>query len=821
LLNYSIQQISDIVGGYITGLQSQSIINRIAFDTRQIHHAHEVMFVAMQGMNRDGHNYIKKAWMAGVRCFLIQHEVAESEFSESTFIHTSNALDSLQVLAAYHRRQFDIPVIGITGSNGKTIVKEWLYQLLSPTIDIAKSPKSYNSQLGVPMSLFTLKPDNQLAIFEAGISKKGEMEKLERMIRPTIGILTYMGAAHNQGFESKAAKIKEKLILFKDCSTVIYHNKGVTGEIFNQLYPDKNSITWAVDREADLVFHLLSINSHKAIVTLDKRGEQFRIEIPFSDDVYLHNAFTCITYLDYAGYSMEEIQDMMSQLKPLAMRMELKTGMFNSVLINDTYNSDINSIALAFAAARKEAVKRRMIFIVSDFEFSDNHTHNDYDILVELVNEFEPLWFIGVGETIRRISTRLGKTINTLFYHDTDSLLNGIDITIIRDSVVLLKGARKYAFEAIVEKLEQRAHEAELEINLSALQHNLTLYRSGVKPSTKVMVMIKASAYGSGSIEVARILQQQGVDYLSVAYIDEGIDLRKAGIQLPIMVMNSGLDFVERMVEYDLEPEIYAPAQLHTIIQYTINNRERIKCHLKLDTGMHRLGFTMDELPGVICQMKENPQLEVVSIFTHLAGSGESLFDEYTHYQARYFEEMVRILTDGLGIKPMMHLLNSSGIARFPEYQYEMVRLGIGMYGFDPSGYVQDLHTVMTLKARISRIKRIPAGSTVGYDRRWKAERESLIATVSIGYADGLRRSAGNGRWSILVHDQPAVIVGSVCMDMTMVDVTDIEGVKEGDEAIIFGAVNRADMLAQIYETIPYEVFTGISNRVKRTYILE
>ncbi|MCO6461140.1 MAG: bifunctional UDP-N-acetylmuramoyl-tripeptide:D-alanyl-D-alanine ligase/alanine racemase [Saprospiraceae bacterium] len=821
MLNLTASQICTIVNGKLSGSQSVRIIHRVAFDTRQIHHAHEVMFVAMPGKNRDGHNYIRKAWNAGVRCFLIQHDVPENEFPDATFIHTADSLKGLQDLAAYHRSLFDIPVIGITGSNGKTIVKEWLYQMLSPAIDIAKSPKSYNSQLGVPMSIFTLRPENEMAIFEAGISQKGEMETLEKMIRPTIGILTYMGAAHSQGFESKAAKIEEKLLLFKECDVVIYHRKGANHDIFRKMYPDKKALTWAVDEEADIIFHLDSLKGHHAIVSVNTGNARVSLNIPFSDEIYLHNTFTCIAYLHCAGYDMPTIQSMLTNLKPLAMRLELKTGLFNSVLINDTYNSDINSIALAFAAARKEAGKHKMIFIVSDFEFSENHTHNDYDILVELINEFLPAWLIGVGENIRRIASRINKNIRTLFYHDTDSLLQGIDITIVRDHVVLLKGARKFGFEDVVEKLEQRAHEAELEINLSALQHNLLQYRSLIGPTTKMMVMIKASAYGSGSVEVARILQHQGVDYLAVAYMDEGIDLRKAGITLPIMVMNSGLDFIDRMVEYDLEPEIYAPAQLKTLVNYCQANHEYMKCHLKLDTGMHRLGFTRDELPFVRELLQDNVYLDIVSIFTHLAGSGESLFDEYTHYQARYFEEMVSSLSTALNIRPMKHILNSSGIARFPRYQYEMVRLGIGIYGFDPSGFVSDLHNVMTLKARISRIKRIPPGSTVGYDRRWKAETESTIATVSIGYADGLRRSAGNGHWHILIQDQPAPIVGSICMDMTMVDVTHIEGVQEGDEAVIFGPVNKADALAKVFDTIPYEVFTGISNRVKRTYILE
>lgn len=821
MLNLTARQIGEIVQGTLYGDNEGQIIRRISFDTRQIFHAHEVMFIALSGEHRDGHNYIKKAWDAGVRCFLVSRAIDFESFKDSVFILAGDTLSGLQAIAAYHRSQFDIPVIGITGSNGKTIVKEWLYQMLSSEINIAKSPKSYNSQLGVPMSVITMRPENQLAIFEAGISKKGEMDRLEPIIRPTIGILTYMGAAHSEGFESKTAKIEEKLKLFKHAEYVIYQKKENTHEAFERVLSGKPSFSWAVNGEADVLFSIEKVKTRKSTITIKYNVNEYKIRVPFTDDIYLHNAFTCITYLIYAGYAMDRIEAMISKLQPLPMRMELKTGIFNSVLINDTYSSDINSIALAFAAARKEAGKGRMAFVVSDFAYSDNHTHDDYDVLTSLINEFRPALFIGVGEKVRGIGPQLDPDIRSLFFHNTESLLQSLDITLLRDTTVLLKGARRYGFEQIVDRLEQRAHEAALEINLSALEHNLNLYRNKVLQPTKIMVMIKASAYGSGSVEVARVLQQQGIDYLAVAYIDEGIDLRKAGINLPIMVMNSGMDFMERMVTYDLEPEIYAPAQLDALIQYLFYADEHLRCHIKLDTGMNRLGFTKEEIPDLIEKLKENPNLEVVSIFSHLAGSGESLFDEYTHYQAVYFEDMANTISEGLNIRPMRHILNSSGIARFPQYRYEMVRLGIGLYGFDPSGFVSDLHTVMTLKARISRIKTIAVGSTVGYDRRWKAERESVIATISIGYADGLRRSAGNGKWQVMIHGEPATIIGSVCMDMAMVDATHIEGVREGDEVIIFGPINRADSLAKVYGTIPYEVFTGISSRVKRTYILE
>ncbi|HMY85639.1 MAG: bifunctional UDP-N-acetylmuramoyl-tripeptide:D-alanyl-D-alanine ligase/alanine racemase [Saprospiraceae bacterium] len=821
MLDLTARKICEIVEGTLYGLSERQLIRRISFDTRQIFHAHEVMFIALPGEHRDGHNYIKKAWDAGVRCFLVSRKVDFESFGDSVFILTENTLLGLQAIAAYHRSLFKIPVIGITGSNGKTIVKEWLYQMLSGEINIAKSPKSYNSQLGVPMSVITLRPENELAIFEAGISQKGEMDRLEAIIQPTIGILTYMGAAHSEGFESKTAKIEEKLKLFKHADFVIYQKKDNTHEAIQRVLPETRKFSWGVNVDADVIFIIEKVKTRKTIASVKYLGNIYKIKIPFTDDIYLHNAFTCITYLIHAGYSIELIESMIGKLQPLPMRMELKTGIFNSVLINDTYSSDINSIALAFAAARKEAGKGRMAFIVSDFAYSDNHTHDDYEVLVSLVNEFRPALFIGVGEKVRNIRIKMDPEIRASFFHNTESLLQGMDITQFRDTTVLLKGARRFGFEQIVDRLEQRAHEAALEINLSALEHNLNRYRAKITYPVKLMVMIKASAYGSGSVEVARVLQQQGIDYLAVAYIDEGIYLRKAGISLPIMVMNSGMDFVERMVEYDLEPEIYAPAQLDVLIQYLFSADERLKCHIKLDTGMHRLGFTKDEIPFLIEKLKGNSHLEVVSVFSHLAGSGESLFDEYTHFQAAYFEEMVSSISRGLRTHPLRHILNSSGIARFPQYMYEMVRLGIGLYGFDPSGFVSDLHTVMTLKARISRIKTIPTGSTVGYDRRWKAEKDSIIATISIGYADGLRRSAGNGRWKVLIHGQPATIIGGVCMDMAMVDATHIEGVREGDEVVIFGPTNRADELAKVYETIPYEVFTGISSRVKRTYILE
>ena len=822
MINKTAREINQILKGRLSGdLDINPMIERVAYDTRQIHLAHEVMFVALAGERRDGHNYIKKAYDAGVRAFLIHRNIDTSIFGGSIFIIVEDTLASLQILAAAHRQRFDVPVIGITGSNGKTIVKEWLYQILSSEKNIAKSPKSFNSQLGVLISVFTINEGSNMAIIEAGISRKNEMKSLEEIVKPTIGILTYVGAAHSEGFESKEEKLLEKLIFFKDASTVIFQNTELNLRCFNNLYPHYFRFTWSVNGEGDVVYNIEKIKAHKSTITINYNGERSNIKIPFIDDVYLHNAFTCISYLIWSGHQMEQIETMVSKLMPISMRLELKRGMFNSVLINDTYNSDINSIAIAFSAAKKEAAGRKMVLIVSEFAASTNHTISDYDTLIQLINDIDPAVFIGVGEEIRQLNGKLKASISTQFFHSTSSLLQGLDITIIRDSVVLLKGARKHSFEIIVDKLEQRAHESSLEINLSALKHNLELYQSKIHSGTGIMVMIKASAYGSGSIEVARILQQQGVEYLSVAYIDEGIDLRKAGITLPIMVMNSGMDFIERMVEYDLEPEIYAPKQLDNLLTYLSRNDEKIRAHLKLDTGMHRLGFTMDEVEMLIEKLKDNTSIQIVSIFSHLAGSGEALFDDYTNYQAAYFEKMAKTISTGLRINPMKHILNSSGIARFPQFQYEMVRLGIGLYGFDPSGFVLDLKTVMTLKARISRIKTITEGNTVGYDRRWKALRTSNIATISIGYADGLRRQAGNGKWQVLIHGSRVDIVGSICMDMTMVDVTDIPGVQEGDEVTIFGEVNRADKLAEVYQTIPYEVFTGISSRVKRTYIME
>jgi len=797
------------------------LIQRAVYDTRQLSFPADSIFLSIKGPRRNGLQFIQSAWQAGVRVFLVD-ELPKILPPEAVFILVPHVLRAIQQLAIYHRHRFTLPVVGITGSNGKTIVKEWLATMLQEEKHVARSPKSYNSQLGVPLSIFQLGPEHDLGIFEAGISKPGEMEILSSVIEPQTGIFTYLGEAHREGFSSREQKLKEKSLLFRSCTRIIYEQTNELYSFFTNEFPEKEHLTWSSENvEAGVFFENSAVTPGGTSFTIHFREMQLDCHIPFKDKAYVNNCFTCITYLLGSGYDPQWIVERIGALRPLEMRLEIKPGMLNSLVINDTYNSDIDSLNIAFNTANNIEPGKKKVFIVSDILQAGLPPEALYSRLAELINESAPEHFIGIGEKIIGIREQLNPNIKTEFYAHTSEFLKQFDLSIIRSAVVLLKGSRPFAMEHISEYLLYNRHESHLEINLDALTHNLKLYLEHIRPGTGIMVMVKASAYGSGAVEVARLLEQQKVDYLAVAYTEEGIELREAGIRTPIMVMNTGTGQFDRMVQYDLQPEIYSMEQLHALDEYLRSIDERMIIHLKLDTGMHRLGFIAAEMGSLISMLDQNAHFEVATIFSHLAASGEELHDEFTVAQIKRFEAMAQEISHQLNIRPARHILNSSGILRFPQYQFEMVRLGIGLYGIDPSEVLHSLRTVLSLKASITQIKTIPAGSTVGYSRGWTAQTESRIATISIGYADGLRRASGNGRWHVSINGHLAPVIGSVCMDMCMVDVTHLPHAGVGDEVVIFGTSPRVDALARCWDTIPYEVITGLSQRLRRTYVME
>ncbi len=858
-MRYPVQQIAEITSGSFIAPPIETDIEHLLLDSRQVIFPASSLYIALQGRRHDGHEFLTELYDHGVRNFLVSKKPAKAEFfQQANFILVENTLTALQALAAWHRRQFSLPVIGITGSNGKTIVKEWLFQLLYEDYHIVRSPKSYNSQTGVPLSVLQITPEHTLGIFEAGISQPGEMEKLERIVLPNIGIFTNIGEAHQEGFPDTETKIREKLILFKNCETLIYcvDNELVTKEIRAAFGKTGiQTFTWsAAGRPADLqiVAKQQTVTStrleavpHQSAI----RNPQSAIVIPFTDAASIENASHCLVLLLHFGVPDEVIDKRMARLEPVAMRLELKEGMNGCTIINDSYNSDLTSLGIALNFLEQQGKKLRRTLLLSDILQSGQTIGHLYSTVAKLLIEKRIDRLIGIGMQVEQVKKGLPVAFDACFYPNTQAFLDDFQNLKFRDEAILLKGARQFEFERIANQLATKFHKTVLEVNLGALLNNLRVYQSQLGPGTKMMVMVKAGAYGSGSVEVAKLLEFQNVDYLGVAYADEGVALRKAGIQLPIMVMNPEEATFDALVRYRLEPEIYSLGLLRNFYDFLKTHFAQQKnepelagealhpqsapkgqeipqpIHLKLDTGMHRLGFEehdLDELLNMLKMGGQQPVFTVKTVFSHLAASEAPAHDDFTREQFDRFQKMVDQLTAGLGYAPMRHILNSGGIVRFPERQMDMVRLGIGLYGVDSSGLLQDqLQTVNTLKATISQIKNVAAGETVGYGRLGKALRPMRIATLSLGYADGLLRRAGNGQFSVLINGQRAPLVGNVCMDMTMADVTDIPSAAEGDTATIFGKDLPVQELAVSLGTIPYEIFTTISERVKRVYVQE
>ena len=792
---YTIQNIASLIKGEAVIINDVQI-EHLLFDSRKIYTPQSSLFFAIVGARRNGHQFIDEVYKKGVRSFVVSHEVDVKKFPEANFIKVDDSLQALQTLGIEHRKNFNIPVIGITGSNGKTIVKEWLYQLLHQDYNIVRSPKSFNSQIGVPLSVWQMNEQHTLGIFEAGISKPGEMDKLEKIIQPTIGVLTNIGEAHSEGFNSLAQKEKEKRLLFR-----------------NAAIPDSVVIN--------------SINKEQTSTAISAIYKSFgyTIIIPFNDDASIQNAITCWQVMLHLGYDNKVIAERMKSLTPVNMRLELKKGINNCSIINDSYSADISSLEIALNFLDQQSAGENKTVILSDFLQSSMSDKLLYAQIFKNLKNHGIKRLIGIGENIAAFfqSEKKSEHMQVDLFPTTNEYLTQFLSSHFKEEVILIKGARIFAFEQIVQLLEQKAHQTAMEINLNAIVHNLKEYQQCLKPETKIMAMVKAFAYGSGGAEIAGILQYHKVDYLGVAYADEGVELRKAGILLPIMVMNPEEYAFETIIEHNLQSELYSFELLDSFDCFL--QQEGIRhypVHLELETGMNRLGFSIDEISKLAEKLIETNSLKVQTVFTHFAASEEELQDEFTRHQFSIFNQAVKKLKDKLGYDFLSHISNSAAVVRHPEMQMDMVRLGIGLYGVDSAGSNQlNLQTVTTLKSTIAQIKRLKKGESVSYNRKAIVERESMIATIRIGYADGYPRRLGNGVGKVWVNGKFAPIIGTICMDMFMIDITDIENIKEGDDVIIFGIQLPVQQVAKWANTIPYEIMTGISQRVKRVYFEE
>jgi Alr-MurF fusion protein len=825
---YSMKEVASISGAtLLENDASASYISELLTDSRKLANPSSSIFFAIRGDRNNGHNFIQDLYDAGVRNFVVEKDYSNPESIKANFIFAEKPLKVMQQLAAYHRQQFSIPVIGVTGSNGKTIVKEWLYQLLREDYHVVRSPKSYNSQVGVPLSVWQMSTEDSLGIFEAGISMPGEMICLHDIIQPTIGIFLNIGQAHDENFKSESDKISEKLQLFGGVEKLIYCKDypGIHSQVTEHYSTSKiQFFSWSRKSKADLQIGRISRKEHEAEIQGIYNNDFISIRIPFTDDASIENAIHCWALMLLLKIEMDVIQERMELLSPVAMRLEMKEGLNNCSIINDSYNSDLGSLTIALDFLNQQKQHARRTVILSDILQSGRDESALYRQVNDLLKQKQVDRLIGIGPAISRQSAAF--TIDAKFFTGTDEFLNELNYGSFVNESVLIKGARSFGFERISKALQQKAHETVLEINLNAVVHNLNLFRSRLRNENKLMVMVKAFSYGSGSFEIANTLQFHRADYLAVAYADEGVELRKAGITLPIMVMNPEEQSFDAMISYRLEPEIYSFRILNQFTEALRRRNDlvagtRIPVHIEFDTGMKRLGFEEQELNELVIRLKNNKHLKVVSVFSHMVASDESVHDTFTKEQIERFKKMSEMLQSHFSHPIMRHLLNSSGILRFPEAQFEMVRLGIGLHGIASSPQEQrQLQMVATLKTTISQIRQVKAGETIGYSRKGVAEKDMTLATVGIGYADGFNRRLGNGVGKVLVMGHFAPVVGSVCMDMTMIDITGITA-REGTEVIVFGADHSILDIAKQIETIPYEVLTSVSERVKRVYFHE
>ena len=843
-MTYTIEKITTLIGARRFGTQEANI-RWLLTDSRSLCFPEETLFFALKTKRNDGHHYLGDLYRRGVRNFVVQVVPAQYEelYPQANFLKVVDTLAALQRLAERHRDEFTIPIVGITGSNGKTMVKEWLYQLLSGVglshdpmtqqqtepLSVTRSPKSYNSQIGVPLSVWLLNENTRVGLFEAGISEPGEMLSLHDIIQPTLGVFTSLGSAHQENFRSLDEKCTEKLQLFHDTDAVVYCSDDDTvSRCMRRSGYKGERLTWSREN-SDATFFVKEVTSTEASsssqlstkVSYIYKGIEGQYVIPFIDEASIDNSVTCAVTALQLGVTQEELAERMPLLEPVAMRLEVKEGQRGCTLINDSYNSDINSLAIAldFMNRRPEQQGRRRTVIMSDIYQSGERPEQLYDKVIALLRSRHVDKFIGIGEEIARyLRSEMIGDVECYAFQTLEEFLASDLFRHLRNEVILLKGARRFGFERITELLEQKVHETILEVNLNALVDNLNYYRSFLKPETKMVCMIKADGYGAGAVEIAKTLQDHRVDYLAVAVADEGVTLRKAGITSNIMIMNPEMTAFKTMFDYDLEPEVYSFRLLDALIKAA--RKEGITgwpVHIKLDTGMHRLGFNpLADMEELIDRLRHQQAVIPRSVFSHFVGSDSDDFDQFSAKQFALFEEGSKRLQRSFSHKILRHMDNSAGIEHFPERQLDMCRLGIGLYGVNPRDN-QMLSNVSTLKTTILQLRQVPASETVGYSRKGKLTRDSVIAAIPIGYADGLNRHLGRGRCYCLVNGQKAPYVGNICMDVAMIDVTDIP-CQEGDTVEIFGDHLPVTVLSDCMDTIPYEVLTGVSNRVKRVY---
>ena len=827
-MNYSIEKITTLIGARRIG-ETDAQIGWLLTDSRSLCFPEETLFFALKSTRNDGHRYIEDLYRRGVRNFVVEAKgIAEycpngsvTAMADANFLIVPSPLAALQRLAERHRDEFNIPIVGITGSNGKTMVKEWLYQLLLPSQKIVRSPRSYNSQIGVPLSVWLLNEQTEIGIFEAGISQPGEMMALRDIIQPTIGVLTSLGSAHQENFRSMEEKCLEKLELMHDTEAMVYcSDNDIVSRCIRRMQYKGEKIAWSqCDEQVALFVKRIENKGQSARITYIWQGEENTYSIPFIDEASIEDTITCAAVALRIGLTPGQLADRMPKLEPVAMRLEVKEGQRGCLLINDSYNSDINSldIALDFMQRRESAGSLTKTLILSDIFQTGTTPDKLYAQVSDLAVKRGINKFIGIGPELSAQADRI-QIADKQFFADVNHFLSSDAFAALHHELILLKGARPFGFDQITEQLEQKVHETILEVNLNAVVENLNYYRSFLKPETKMVCMIKADGYGAGAVEIARTLQDHRVDYLAVAVADEGVTLRKAGITANIMIMNPEMTAFKTMFDYDLEPEVYSFRLLDALIKAA--RKEGITgwpVHIKLDTGMHRLGFDpVDDMDELIDRLKHQNAVIPRSVFSHFVGSDSDDFDSFSAQQFALFEEGSSKLQSAFSHKILRHIDNSAGIEHFPERQLDMCRLGLGLYGID-SRDNRILNTVSTLKTTILQMHHVPAGETVGYSRKGKLDRDSVIAAIPIGYADGLNRHLGNRHGYCLVNGQKAEYVGNICMDVAMIDVTDIP-CQEGDQVEIFGEHLPVTVLSDAIDTIPYEVLTGVSNRVKRVY---
>ena len=811
----TIRNIVSIIKAQWVGQNETAIVDSISIDSRSLQNDENTLFFALYGPNHDGHLFIEELIAKGVSHFVVK-KIPEGLELKAKFLIVEDTLDALQKFAAYYRSQFDFPIIGITGSNGKTIIKEWLNFLLSPDYNIIRSPKSYNSQVGVPLSILGINEKHNLGIFEAGISQMHEMDKLQKIIQPTIGILSNIGSAHDEGFPSVAEKIKEKLKLFISVNVLILNKNKTICAFIN---PKIKQFSWCSDDKSADVFITKKNIGEVTILHVTYREDTFPITIPFQDQASIENAIHCMMVMLYFGYNHKVIQTRMALLYPVEMRLKVKNGIYNCTLIDDSYSSDFQSLKIALDFLENQKQHKKKTLILSDIFQSGLGNEELYSLVSQLIISNKINRVIGIGETITQYKN---KFINCITFKNVSDFTNAFEKLNFENETILIKGARNFHFEEIVSMLEEKTHETVLEINLNAISHNLTFYKSKLDPKTKMMVMVKAFGYGNGGFEIAKLLEHHKVDYLGVAFADEGISLKNAGIRVPIMVLNPETTSFTAIIQHYLEPEIYSVKGLKAFLKIAEQKKlEHFPIHIKIDTGMHRLGFEEDNLEDLIQILKGNETVQIKSILSHMATSDDLNHDAFSKSQIALFEKQSTQIQIELNIKPILHILNTSGITNYPEAQYDMVRLGIGLYGISNDEEEQkELENVGTLKSVISQIRTIDKGESVGYGRRFIADRSTKVATIPIGYADGIRRSWGNGVGYVTINGKEAKIIGSICMDMLMVDVTDID-CKEGNTVIVFGENPTVPFMAKQLNTIPYEILTSISQRVKRVFFRE